>query len=361
MQNNVLTASRQNCFQVCPRRHYWQYEIGLLREGDSKALFIGSAWHRAMDARWQGKTFEEAFACALPDGQFMADAYTVATIAGLLKAYYDYWGDEEREGVQMQTEQQFKLPLVGSKNFTVEGIIDRIGVKADGRQVQVEYKTTGESLQPDSAYWLRLRFNTQLLQYFLAARALGWTIEEVVYDVTRKPSIQPKEIYDLDENNLKIVVDATGKRVFNEKGKSAGEPRQTADKERGWLVKSHIETAEEFGERLFRDALSRPDFYFARREVPILESDLKDFAAQRLSVARTIQHHRKMGEKLKQPEFAWPRHVGEQTCKFCSYQGFCLQNISIDLNQLPQGFAVKPFNPELSNDPTQEIESASVV
>lgn len=294
---------------------------------------------------------------AFPEGS-SGDDLTAHTIAALLKSYYYFWGDAELQGVQMRTEEKFKSPLKGAKQFTVEGKIDRLGTKADGRAVQVEYKTTSDSLAPDSGYWLRLRFNVQLLQYFLAARALGFDIQEVIYDVVRKPSIQPKMIDDLDEQGRKIVTDQTGKRIFNEKGKNAGEPRQSADKERGWTVKSHLETPEEFGIRLYQDAMARPDFYFARREIPILESDLEEFQVQRLVTAKTILHHRKLAAKLTRPEFAWPRHVSEPNCAGCQYSSFCLQNLSVDINNPPQGFAVKPFNPEL-HESTTETEIAS--
>ena len=317
MQNNVITASRQNCFQVCPRKHYWQFEVGLQRDGETKALFIGSAWHRAMDALWHGATYEMAFEAALPSGEFRADEYVTATLAGLLHAYVTHWGSEHMDVHKMETEKQFRFPLKGVKGFTVEGKIDRIGENHDGRQVQVEYKTTGES-------------------------------------------IQPKTIQDLDERGLKIVTDAAGNRIFNEKGKNAGEPRQTADKERGWTVKEHLETPDEFNTRLVIDCASRPDFYFARYEVPILESDLADFEAQRLSLAKTIQHHRKMAAKLIRPEFAWPRHVNDRNCMSCQFASFCLQNINLDLNQLPQGFAVKPFNPELHDNSSTEENIAAV-
>lgn len=356
--NNILTASRQNAFLECPRRHYWQYEIGLRSDSESTALFIGSAWHRAMEARWKGATIYEAIEAAWPEGA-QADETVAATVGGLLRAYYEFYGVAECSGVEMQTEAKFKLALKGAKPFTVEGVIDRLGKRADQSQVLVDYKTTGDSVQPDSLYWLRLRFNIQLLQYFLAARAFGWRIDTVIYDVVRKPSIAPKMVDDLDENGLKIVLDSTGQRVFNEKGKNAGQPRQTADKEKGYVLQQHLETADEFGERLYRDCMSRPDFYFARREVPILEEDLKMFEAQRLVTAKTILHHRKLETKFERPEFAWPRHVSERVCAGCAYKNFCLQNINIDINQPPQGFAVKPFNEELND--TEEIESASTV
>lgn len=339
--NNVLTASRINCFQVCPRQHYWRYEIGLQSECESTALFIGSAWHRAMEARWKGATFEEAFAAAWPEN-LQGDAYIAEKIAALLRAYFDIYGILKLGKIESATEKQFSFPLKGVKGFTVEGKIDLLS----GSQLD-EYKTTGESIAPDSIYWLRLRFNTQILQYVLAARALGHTITDINYDVTRKPGIAPKIIPDLDEQGRKIVSDAAGKRIFSEKGKNAGEPRQTANKERGWTLKEHLETPEEFGRRLYEDCKIRPDFYFARREIPILDDDLTDFIAQRLAIAKTILHHRKM-QKGERPEFAWPRNVSADLCVYCQFKGFCLQNIRINPAQPPQGFAVKAFNPELT-------------
>lgn len=349
--NNILTASRSNCFQSCPRQHYWRYEIGLQSDSESLALFIGSAWHRAMEARTQGKDFAESMQAAWPDGMQM-DELTAHKIKGLLQAYFQVYGMCERDATRI-AEKQFKFPLKGVKGFTVEGKIDFIsGNKLD------EYKTTGESIAPDSIYWLRLRFNTQILQYVLAARALGYRIEEINYDVVRKPSIAPKMIEDLDEQGLKIVLDSTGKRVFTKRKACDGGgdiPVLSANKKNGWTVKKHLETPAEFGERLYHDCLARPDFYFARREIPVLESDLFDFEAQRLSIAKTILNHRKLESKNVRPEFAWPRHVSVDTCTFCQFKSFCLQNLNINPKEPPQGFAIKAFNPELAEGTETQI------
>lgn len=343
MSNNILTASRINSFQTCARQHYWRYEIGLQSDSESLALFIGSAWHRAMEARAKGKSAYGSFAAAWPENT-TGDAYTAEKISALIQAYYDIYGPA-RSDEPMESEKQFSFPLKGVKGFTVEGKIDFIS----GRKLD-EYKTTGESIAPDSTYWLRLRFNTQILQYVLAARELGYVITEIHYDVTRKPSIAPKIITDTDGQGRKIVNNSAGERVFNEKGKFAGEPRQSGDKERGFVLMEHLETPEEFGMRLYEDCMARPDFYFARREIPVLDDDLTDFIAQRLAIAKTIIHHRKLENKSARPEFAWPRHVSADTCVYCQFKNFCLQNINVDPAQPPQGFAVKAFNPELATE-----------
>jgi hypothetical protein len=343
-RNNVLTASRMGCAMKCLRQHYYQCEVGLQKLEVGLALRIGSAWARAMEARWKRATYEGALASALPDG-IELDAFSLSTVAALLAGYYDYYGKRENLA-KIHPEVQFAYDL--GEGFTVEGKMDGLGSLKDGRSVLIEDKTTRESLDPASDYWLRLSFNMQLFQYVLAAREHGWDVSVVLYDVTRKPSIRPrKEVGDLDSEGRKIVVDSEGKRVFNLAGKNKGEPRQSADAAKGYFIKCHKETPDEFCDRLWIDTRTRPEFYFQRREVPILDGDLEAFESQRLAIARLILSLRANEKGLRNPADAWPRNVSKDTCNYCSFKSFCLQNISLDVNNPPQGFVVRPFNPEL--------------
>lgn len=341
--NNVLTASRMTAAMQCLRKHFWSYEIGLRKTEEGLALRIGSAWARAMEARWNGKPYEAALADAVPAGVRLND-YDMATISALLAAYYDYHGQSESEG-RVHPEVQFRSEL-GDGVFTCEGKMDGLGSLADGRSVIIESKTTSDSLAPDSNYWLRLSFNLQVYQYVSEARKLGWDVATCFYDVTRKPMIQPKSVNDLDERGLKIVEDAAGVRQFRKDGVT---PIQSGDTEKGWTIKSHIETPEEFCDRLYKDCLARPEFYFARKEVPIIDQQIESFERQRMAIARIIKSIR-LNESLphqRDPE-AWPRNVSEHTCDFCQFKSFCLQNLSVDLKNPPEGFTVAGFNPELN-------------
>jgi hypothetical protein len=346
--NNVITASRMNCLLRCARQHFWQFEIGLRREETGLALRFGSAWARAMDARWRGQSYDEALAASIPEGVEL-DMYACATLSALLAAYYDYYGKREKIG-KLHPEVQFSNPRMIYADFTVEGKIDGLGSLKIGTSVLLEAKTTSDSLKQDSDYWLRLRFNMQILHYVVEARVIGWDVRDLYYDVTKKPGIKPKTINDLDGDGLKIVLDAKGKRVF----KKNKEPLQGGDKAKGYYIKSHRETPDEFCDRLYKDACARPEHYFARREVPVIDDELQSFERQRLALAKLTEHFRNNEDcdfitQPRDPE-AWPRHVSKDTCNFCSYKSFCLQNISIDINQPPAGFAVRPFNPELQNE-----------
>jgi len=334
----LLTASRMESMLTCPRRHYWRYECGLRRMESAAALRFGSAWHAGMEVRWRKGTAAEVFAAATAGGE--CDELAVATLTAMLGAYYEvYRFDEVRE---IHPEVEFQHPIARSRTFQAAGKIDGLAVLDDGRLALVEHKTTGMPIDPNAGYWLRLRANSQVYQYVMAARLLGWDISTVIYDVARKPSIKPKNIAAPDADGLKTVLDdTTGERVFGKNGK----PRQSAGA--GMTLQTRPETPEEYGERLHADCLARPEFYFARREVPVLDSDLEEFADLQVQVGRMIQDRRRQQKGLAEtPERAWPRHVSGMVCPGCEYVGFCLQNI-IPRDEAPIGFEYSRIHEEL--------------
>jgi hypothetical protein len=336
----LLTASRMESFLSCPRRHYWRYEIGLQANVDAMALRFGSAWHRAMEARWKNQNADMAFDAGIGNQEF--DELTVATFAAMLGAYCKHYGDADR--MEIIPEVEFNHEIAGSRTFQAAGKIDGIGILADGRHVLIEHKTTSADVSADSDYWIRLRANHQIYQYVVAARHAGWDIQSIIYDVVRKPAIRPKEVPILDENGAKIVIEnETGNRAFNKNGS----PRQTGGE--GFTVQSRTENAEEFGRRLEEDCLARPEFYFARREVPVLHDDIEEFEYNRVQVARMILDRRRQQARIQaKPERAWPRHCNGMVCPSCQYASFCLQNIGIDPNFPPPGFTVGSIHSELS-------------
>jgi hypothetical protein len=299
MNKELLTATRMNALLACPRKHYYRYECGLRAKVDGDALRFGSAWHLAMEARWQGAAVEAAFTAAIGDRSTL-DEVQVATLSGMLAGYYRRYAEDPIKSVHPEVE--FRHPLKGSRTFDVAGKIDGLAVLHDGRLALVEHKTAGCDIGPDSDYWLRLRGNTQVLQYILAARALGWDVALVIYDVARKPAIRVKQ----------------------------------------------NETPDQFADRLAADAVERPDFYFARREVPVLDDDLAEFEVQRLVMGRMILDCRAEARDARKAEHGWPRNVGEMTCKFCDYAGFCLQNATFDPAHPPAGFQVGEIHSELT-------------
>lgn len=327
-------------FLACQRKHFYRYEVGLRPNTDANALRFGSAWHNAMEARWQLKTYEAALAVATAGNGL--DDMQRHTLAGLLIGYCKCY-----EGIEivktMQPEVQFHHSIKGSNTFDAAGKIDGLGILHDGRLALIEHKTCSDDISHESDFWLRLRSNNQILQYVYAARMLGWNIEIVIYDVTRKPCIDLVQKPVLDENGLKIVKDKFGNRVL----KANGEPRQSGNKEKEETLETVLETPDEFGDRLADDTMTRPEFYFARREVPVTDQDLEEFNVQRVMISRNILGCRHEQKKLSRPEQAWARNIDGMVCRNCEFSQFCLQNIPVNPAMPPAGFSIGAINSEL--------------
>jgi hypothetical protein len=294
----LLTATRMNTLLACPRRHFYRYEVGLKSPTDAAALRFGSAWHRAMEARWRGADLDAAFAAAIAADTL--DEFTLATLSGLLAGYYAVYQTDPIKTVHPETE--FRHGIDGSRTFDSAGKIDGLGVMHDGRLVLVEHKTCGEDISPESDYWLRLRANQQVMQYIDAARRLGWDVALVLYDVTRKPAIRLKQ----------------------------------------------GETCEQFADRLAADTRERPEFYFARREVPIIDADMAEFEVQRYELSKLILALRQAERRVSVRQQAWPRNVSSMGCRNCEFQGFCLQGVQADAEHVPGGFQCGPVHGELT-------------
>ncbi|MBQ3344433.1 MAG: PD-(D/E)XK nuclease family protein [Kiritimatiellae bacterium] len=293
----TLSASRMAAFLACPRKHYYQYELGLEREESAPALRFGSAMHRALEARANGEGLLESYEAA-KDGQQLTDPIELAKLYGLLGGYFHLYGraDGEKEAIaKMHPECQWTLPIPSSRTFQHVGVIDGLAVLKDGRTAIVEHKTTGEDISDTSDYWTRLQFNGQLFLYVLAARANGWDVDTVIYDVIRKPAIRQKQ----------------------------------------------NETAEEYGDRLVADAMERPEFYYARREVAILDSAIAEFEIQRDVICKMLLHCKAAARKAALPEHGWARNCNGLTCRNCEYAGFCMQCVHVDAQHLPVGFKLK--------------------
>lgn len=293
----LITNSRIQAFQTCRRKHQFSYELAIKpAQQDSAALRFGTVFHEALDVRAKGgdavATVDMLYQDAPPE-----QAVERATCRALVAAYCAYWGEESHEVIA--SEIAFEIPLTNpdtgaaSTRYKLAGKIDKVVRLADGRLAVMEHKTTGESIDEGADYWLRLRLDSQISTYMLAAKRLGHEVETVLYDVIRKPGIAPKQVPTLDENGLQIYVLESGARAL----KKDGTPYQSAGDGRKLL--SHTETAEEFGDRLAADIAGRPEFYFQRREIPRLDSDLEE-AAQEIwdaqkaiaEAANTGRHYR---------------------------------------------------------------------
>ena len=291
-----VTASSITKFLTCQRAYYYRYELGLVPVQTSEALSFGRAFHACMEAKNNGQSKDAAIRIGLttlPD-----DEIQQATLIGLVTGYYHRYPEND---YPTQPETRFVQKITWVNGFRSAGVIDGLARKNEYDWILKEYKTTGSSIAPDSDYWDRLRWNIQLMNYLDALKNTGYHVAEINYDVTRKPAIRPKT----------------------------------------------NETAQQYAERLTADTMERPDFYFARRSVTVLDDDLEEFIQMRYEICQQIRFHRKRG-KISRPELPWVRNCNQATCQSCEYKSFCLMGSVASPSEIPTGFEIGEKNPELN-------------
>ena len=331
-EKQLLTHSRMASARRCLREHYYRYELGIVRDAEAVYYKVGAAIHNALEL-WHGSQDADAAVAAIS----LDDQYDHMMALALMDSYID----KTQPLIFDATEQQFEIPLVNpetqgqSRTFLLAGKIDGI-ITINGHSYIVEHKTTSEDIGPDSDYWLRLRVDPQISLYTMAARACGLDITGVLYNVIRKPALRPREVPELDADGLKICRDdVTGARATNKNGtwkQSAAE---------GCHLVTRPETPQEFHDRIRQDIHERPDHYFARREIPILDDHLAEFQSEVWQQAKLLMECQRSGY--------WFRNVSRVTCGNCQYASLCLQSIRVDPGQIPSGFVARPPHSELIN------------
>ncbi|MEI7837954.1 MAG: PD-(D/E)XK nuclease family protein [Planctomycetota bacterium] len=310
-----LTSTRLSSLRRCLRLHYYRYELGLARVRQATPLRFGQVFHKGLELRHGlfGQDTQALLDNVLADygtAPAWADptdwAVEHQTLRALLTGHLWRYGSDNVTFVAV--EQAFEIPLVNpgtgypSRKFALAGKIDGVVQLPDGRLAVLEYKTTSEDVAQGGEYWLRLRCDGQISQYVLAARALGFDVATVLYDVTRKPTIR------LRQN----------------------------------------ETPEQYGQRLLADIGERPDYYYQRREVPRLEDELALYRAELWQQAQHLIELRRRAARLADPTAAHFRNVGKITCGQCEFANLCLNGIRVTPDSPPAGYQVLPdVNPEL--------------
>jgi hypothetical protein len=333
----LLTHSRQDCFKTCRKKHYFAYELGIRKTAVSKALRIGINGHAALEVMGRGEPIQSAMETIATAYRFQPEYvavdewnYECETLRQLINGYVWRWGNVKH----IATEQSFRLPLINpatgaaSRTFELAGKIDGIIELEDGRLAVLEHKFISESLDSGSDLWTRLTIDHQITLYLMAARQLGYAVDTVIYDVVRKPTIKPNPVPFLDADGLKIVYTENGERVFNANGK----PRQTASTNNGYILQNIPMTVEDWGTKLNTDIGERPEFYYARQEIPRLDGDIEDYQHELWEIAHTIRDARNGNRHY--------RTANKDTCSWCAYYGLCTSKYDPSTDSLPEGFEI---------------------
>lgn len=345
---NVLTHSALDTARKCLRMYRLRYELGLRPTRTTPPLRIGSAVHAALAVRTETDSADDAQKIiqdiyqSRPEGveEYEWDRER-AMVQELVRGYVRHYHDDGLPR-ETKTEVFWRMPLINpktgkpSRTFGLAGRFDGL-VPREELWFLLERKTTNEAIDIGARYWLRTRVDSQISLYCCAAEYAGYPVGGVIYDVLHKPDLRLCQVPILDDDGLKVIVDADGTRATTK----AGTPRQTGGE--GLTVLRRDETAEEFGARVRADIEARPNCYFARQVLVRLADDLVEFLQEVWEIAKWIMDCRLHGR--------WFRNVGRQ-CDYCDYADLCLQSIRIEPGQNPpQGFQfVDDVHPELGKD-----------
>lgn len=322
----LITTSEMKAYRRCKRKHHLGYRLGYREVNKAGPLRFGTAVHAAREVWWSRDSLGDLDkALAAIDAAGEMDLYERAKARAMFTAYHARWIDAEFTilGVEVPFEAPVTNPATGaeSKTFRLGGKIDSILQMPNGDVYISEFKTTGVECTYETPYWKRLRLDTQISNYYVGARALGYTVRGCLYDVVRKPPIRPSQVPVLDETGSKIVLDASGQRVATRDRKKW---RETGDTKLGYVVQTRDETPEEFEDRCLDVIAAEPDRFLVRGEVHRLESDELDAAEDLWNTAREMRESELATRYPRNPDAC------ETYGRFCEYWPVCTGVASLD-------------------------------
>lgn len=343
-----FTNSQLNTAGECERKAYLAYVQGIRPVRQSKALKIGDAVHIGLDKWYSGdkptanEAAREASAHYLRRSQ-SEDRDAEAALAAAMVAAYIYTYDDQPYRV-IASEVAFDLPLpnpvsgLPDESIRIAGKIDKI-VEYNGDIVIMEHKTTTKDISPGSNYWRRLRIDSQVSMYIAAARAMGYQVTETIYDVIRRPTVEPCMLTQGDTQTfietgqyhgaqfgVSLVENgATPQVIVN------GVPAEVVQGKKSFAIR---ETPEMYGARVEHMMLSNPGYWFQRQIVGRYDETIKSHLWDVYESVMLMRYSLDNGY--------WPKRT--RACfayGVCPYFELCANNISgADLSQLPDDYYI---------------------
>lgn len=387
-----LSATSLQCFKQCPYRYYYRYILGLTPIEDTDVLRVGTRYHRiqeiadakpgevcecvGMVAEFEGMASNPN--CALCAGQgvnpenpmdavirHLNERYSTPPLSKTVEEWeteritllytligYQWWYDDAGYEVE-SLEQSFDIPLIsplsGAKlKARLRGKIDRVFAARSNRFVH-DYKSTSKSIDPDSTFWSHLTLDTQTRLYTYAAKQLGLGMCGVLYDAWHKPGIKPKKLSQADSKKF-VATGAYCGEEFDIEGCTVAALTDLIADEPGGSISMTVnskhafiepgakegtfairETPEMFGARLLQDITTRPEFYFARKEIVHDSADLEAFQWELFNLYHSIR-------QMKLRDQWWRNEAACEATFKCSYIDFCYNHVNIGPDDVPENF-----------------------
>jgi hypothetical protein len=283
------------------------------------------------------------------------DEWEVEKIKLLYCASAYRWYYQNDQLTTVVREHKFRTPVPNPnaknncnlRNLLLDGIIDKI-VERNGKHYVMEHKSTGSGLDDvntTTKFWKHLNLDTQTLLYPYMCRLVlpELDVTGVLYDAFHKPTIKPKKLTQGESKKFVADGEYCG-QTFDVKDTGLAAPYITVNgkiaavepgaKKGTFAIR---ETPEMYGARLMQDICERPQFYFARREIPRTDEQIARFGVELANIYQMI--------KLAHSADCWI-HC-ERQCEAtypCTYIDLCYNGVDPD-GELPAGL-VRTFKKE---------------
>jgi hypothetical protein len=202
---------------------------------------------------------------------------------GLIRGYARQWADTPYlvDTVESVVESDLWNPATErkSRTFRLAGKLD-VTAWLNGRRVIIDHKTASDDIgDPNSPYWRQLIVEAQPSHYALLEWLNGRKVDDVVWDVVKKPAIRPKDVAKKDQE----VTLRTGIYFGSELSSEA----------KTHLRETGRESFEMYEARLAFDCgETRPEWYFQRRSILRLDSAISEYATDLWENAQEVLHAR---------------------------------------------------------------------
>jgi len=398
-----VSASAISALKACPQRFRLAYREGLRLTADTDSQRMGTNWHsmhevyalhQGLATHAGGEEVDGGLAAVV---EYLNQRYAQMPTSKTAKewalereillisfiGYLWYWQHDPVE--VLASEVAFDLPLhaprVGLplplKDVVRVGKFDHI-VRWQGMVGCMERKSTSRSIAPDSDYWDKAKKDTQVSMYALAFRDLitsegndilsaagiEFSMDDrpgnTLYDVWHKPTIKPamltqKETAEFIQMGTWLGLRQTHSGEYHGQtfniDMSAGVEQTPVVRINGELPDVEIgkkgfairETVEMFGARLLTDIHTRPEFYYARKEIVRTDQEIRKFRFELFNIYEMQRLFDKTGH--------WYENESQCRATFpCSYIPICFgcgADAACDGKTVPAGFKRIFVNPVL--------------
>lgn len=221
-----------------------------------------------------------------------------------------------------------------SRTFISTGKLDIQATEiATAKKIIFDHKTSSEDISdPNADYWKQLVVEAQATHYMLLEWLNGQKVDAALWDVVRKPGIGIRALTKAEKVEL-----YTSNTYFGTSFDTAELDRVTADvKER--------ETPLLYAARLAHDCVKeRPHWYFQRRMIPRLDSEIREYAGDQWDIGQDIIHAR---ANNRHPRNSGACMLYHSPCKFL---GVCSGHDTIDSDKWQIREWVHPELPPVEN------------